>query len=72
MKRQDLRNRAPKFKVVDTWQPWPKKQRRIRRIITVLKVIGVTLLLFAALWYTNPVRLFPECQGDDVPRNCVD
>lgn len=64
MKRQDLRNRAPK-------QPWPKK-RRTPRIVTVLKVIGVTLLLFAALWYTNPVRLFPECQGDDVPRNCVD
>lgn len=71
MKRQNLRNRAPKFKVVDTQRPWPK-ERRTPRIITVLKVIGVALLLFAALWYTNPVRLFPECQGDDVPRNCVD
>ena len=62
-----LRNRAPKFKAVDTRQPWPKK-----RIITVLKVIGVTLLLLAALWYTSPTRLFPECRGDQVPRYCVD
>lgn len=71
MKRQDLRNRIPKFKAVDTWQPWPKK-RRIRRLITALKVIGVILLLLAALWYTSPTRLFPECRGDDVPRYCVD
>ena len=60
MKRQDLRNRAPKF-----------KKRRTLRLSTVLKVIGV-LLLLAALWYTSPSRLFPECRGDDVPRYCVD
>ncbi len=66
-----LRNRAPKFKAVDTRQPWPKK-RRTPRIITVLKVIGVTLLLLAALWYTSPTRLFPECRGNEVPRYCVD
>ena len=71
MKRQDLRNRAPKFKFVDTRQPWPKK-RRTSRLITVLKVISVTLLLLAALWYTSPTRLFPECRGNEVPRYCVD
>ena len=71
MKRQDLRNRAPKVKFVDTRQPWPKK-RRTSRLITVLKVISVTLLLLAALWYTSPTRLFPECRGNEVPRYCVD
>ena len=71
MKRQDLRNRVPKFKFVDTQRPWPK-ERRTPRIITVLKVIGVTLLLLAALWYTSPTRLFPECRGNEVPRYCVD
>lgn len=60
MKRQDLRNRAPKF-----------KKRRTPRLSTVFKVIGV-LLLLAALWYTSPSRLFPECRGNDVPRYCVD
>jgi hypothetical protein len=70
MKRQDLRNRTPEFKFVDTLQPRPKK-RRTPRLSTVLKVIGV-LLLLAALWYTSPSRLFPECRGDDVPRYCVD
>jgi len=39
--------------------------------MTVLKVLGV-LLLIAALWYTSPTRLFPECRGDQVPRYCVD
>lgn len=71
MKRRKLRNRAPKFKVVDTQRPWPK-ERRTPRIITVLKVIGVTLLLLAALWYTSPSRLLPECRGNEVPRYCVD
>ena len=60
MKRQDLHNRVPKF-----------KKRRTPRLSTVLKVIGV-LLLLAALWYTSPSRLFPECRGDEVPRYCVD
>lgn len=70
MKRQDLRNQVPKFKAVDTRQPWPKKHRT-PRLSTVLKVIGV-LLLLAALWYTSPTRLFPECRGNEVPRYCVD
>lgn len=70
MKRQDLRNRIPKFKAVDTRQPWPKK-RRTSCLSTVLKVVYV-LLLLAALWYTSPSRLFPECRGDEVPRYCVD
>lgn len=71
MKRQDIRNRVPEFKFVDPRRPWPKK-RRTPRLSTVLKVIGVLLLLLAALWYTSPTRLFPECRGDDVPRYCVD
>lgn len=70
MKRQDLRNRAPKFKAADTRQPWPKKRRTLR-LSTVLKVLGV-LLLLAALWHTSPSRLFPECRGNEVPRYCVD
>lgn len=39
------------------------------------KVLGVLLLLLLALfalWYTNPMRLLPECRGDVVPRYCVD
>lgn len=58
MKRQDLRNRAP-------------KKRRALKLSTVLKVVAV-LLLLAGLWVTSPSRLFPECRGDDVPRHCVD
>ena len=42
------------------------------KLSTVLKVLGV-LLLLAALWATSPSRLFPECsRGTDVPRYCVD
>ena len=39
---------------------------------TVVKVVTVLLLLLAALWYTSPSRLFPECRGTSVPRYCVD
>lgn len=46
-------------------------KRRNRTLCTVLKVVAA-LLLLAALWYTSPTRLFPECRGDNVPRYCVD
>lgn len=45
--------------------------RRALKLSTVLKVLGV-LLLLAALWHTSPTRLFPECRGNEVPRYCVD
>ena len=70
MTRQDLRNRYPEFRGVDTSKPWPKPRRTIK-LSTVLKVLGV-LLLLAALWATSPSRLFPECRGNEVPRHCVD
>lgn len=70
MNRKDLRNRAPKFKGSDPSEPLPKKRRALK-LSTVLKVLGV-LLLLAALWETSPSRLFPECRGNEVPRYCVD
>lgn len=70
MNRKDLRNRNPKFRCVDTSKPYPKVRRTLK-LSTVLKVLGV-LLLLAALWHTSPTRLFPECRGTDVPRYCVD
>lgn len=71
MTRQDLRNREPKFRGVDTSKPYPKARRTIK-LSTVLEVLAV-LLLLAALWETSPLRLFPECsRGTDVPRYCVD
>lgn len=68
MKRQDLRNRAPKSKGVDSSTPLPK-QRRALRLGTLLKVLGV-LVLLALLWETLP----QECKTTktEVPRYCVD
>lgn len=70
MTRQDLRNRAPKFRGAGKPAPWPKPRRTLK-LSTVLKVVAA-LLLLAALWETSPSRLFPECRGNDVPRYCVD
>ena len=70
MTRQELRNREPKFQFASTSEPRPKKRRALK-LSTVLKVLGV-LLLLAALWHTSPTRLFPECRGNEVPRYCVD
>ena len=50
----------------------PKRRTRLGTVLTVLKVLVALLLLLAALWYTSPSRLFPECRGDNVPRYCVD
>lgn len=68
MKRQDLRSRAPKFKGADSSAPLPKPQRSLR-LVTVLKVLGV-LVLLALLWGTLP----QECKTTktEVPRYCVD
>lgn len=68
MKRQDLRNRAPEFKGIDSSKPLPK-QRRALRLVTLLKVLGV-LVLLALLWETLP----RECKTTktEVPRYCVD
>lgn len=68
MTRQDLRNRAPKFKGVDSSTPLPKPKRALR-LGTLLKVLGV-LVLLALLWETLP----QECKTTktEVPRYCVD
>ena len=68
MTRQDLRNRAPKSKGVDSSTPLPK-QRRALRLGTVLAVLGI-LVLLALLWETLP----QECKTTktEVPRYCVD
>lgn len=39
---------------------------------TLWMLLALLALLAFGLWYTNPMRLFPECQGDEVPRHCVD
>ena len=68
MRRQDLRSRAPKFKGFDSSKPLPKPQRSLR-LVTVLKALGV-LVLLALLWETLP----QECKTTktEVPRYCVD
>ena len=70
MTRQDLRNRAPKFRCASTSAPHPKKRRALK-LSTVLKALGI-LVLLVLLWETLPSRLFPECRGNEVPRYCVD
>ena len=71
MTRQELRNRAPEFRGVDTSKPWPKPRRTIK-LSTVLKVVAA-LLLLALLWETSHSRLFPEgSRGTDAPRYYVD
>ena len=71
MTRQDLRNRYPEFRGVDTSKPWPKPRRTIT-LSTVFKALGI-LVLLVLLWETLPSRLFPECpRGTDVSRHCVD
>lgn len=68
MTRQDLRNRAPKFKGVDLSTPLPKPKRSLR-LGTLLKVLAA-LVLLALLWETLP----QECKTTktEVPRYCVD
>ena len=69
MTRQDLRNRAPKFRGASTTEPYPKPKRRALRLGTVLAALGV-LVLLALLWETLP----QECKTTktEVPRYCVD
>ena len=70
MNRQDLRNRAPKFKGSDPSEPWPKKRRALK-LSTVLNVLAV-LVLLVLLWETSLSRLFPESsRGTDVHRYYV-
>ena len=54
MTRQDLRNRAPEFRGVDTSKPWPKPRRTIK-LSTVLKALGI-LVLLVLLWETSFTR----------------
>lgn len=71
MTRQELRNRYPEFRGVDTSKPWPKARRALK-LSTVLKALGI-LVLLVLLWETLPSKLFPECpRGTDVSRHCVD
>ena len=71
MTRQDLRNRTPEFRgVYPSSKPWPKPRRTIK-LSTVLKALGI-LVLLVLLWETLPSRLFPEgSRGTDVPRYYV-
>ena len=68
MTRQDLRNRAPKFRGADSSAPYPKKPRALR-LGTALAALGI-LVLLALLWETLP----QECKTTktEVPRYCVD
>ena len=72
MTRQDLRNRYPEFRG-ECFLPAPRpKARRALKLSTVLKALGI-LVLLALLWEASPSRLFPEYpRGTDVPRHCVD
>ena len=70
MTRQDLRNRAPKFRGAGTPKPY-SKARHALKLSTVLKALGILVLLLL-LWETSPSKLFPECRGNEVPRHCVD
>ena len=70
MTRQDLRNRYPEFRCASTSKPWPKARRALK-LSTVLKALGI-LVLLALLWEASPSRLFPECRCNDVPRYHVD
>jgi hypothetical protein len=73
MTRQDLRNRAPKFKGSDPSKPLPKpKQRRSLSLLDVLKRIAFGALLVVALSYLWEAQ--KECEALHGPnsRFCVD
>lgn len=71
MKRQDLRNRAPKFKGVDFTAPLPKARWSLK-LTTVLKGLATGALLLAALAYLWETQ--KECEALHGPnsRLCVD
>lgn len=74
MTRQDLRNRAPKFKGFDSSKPLPKKRRSLPVwpvVKTVLKVLAI-LALLVLLWETRPSKQFDECAQGMALRRCVD
>ena len=66
--RRDLRNREPKFSNRARQEP-KRPPRRALRLVTVLRVLGVIVLL-AILWETLP----DECKTTEreVARYCVD
>ena len=71
MTRQELRNRNPEFRGVSLPVLRPKARRALK-LSTVLKALGI-LVLLVLLWETAPSRLFPEgSRGTDVPRYYVD
>ena len=72
MTRQDLRNRTPKFRGVDTTEPYPKPKRARRFDLGTTIWVVVLLAVLALLWETRPSNYFPECRAASVPRYCVD
>lgn len=70
MKRRDLRNRTPKFRGVNTTEPYPKPKRARRFDLVTTILVVVILVLLALLWETLP----QECKTTktEVPRYCVD
>ncbi|HEY8343509.1 MAG TPA: hypothetical protein VIK75_11050 [Calditerricola sp.] len=71
MRRQDLRNRAPKFRGFDPTKPLPKPRRTLP-LATVLKRIAFGVLILVAvacLWETQKA-----CEAAKGPnhRLCVD
>lgn len=57
MTRQDLRNRYPEFRGERLWPAPRPKARRALKLSTVLKALGI-LMLLVLLWETLPSRLF--------------
>ena len=70
MTRRDLRNRAPKFKGVDSSTPLPKPKRARRFDLGTTIWLVVLLAVLALLWETLP----QECKTTktEVPRYCVE
>lgn len=70
--RQDLRNRAPKFRSANRFAAYPKPRRGLR-VTTVLKGIMGIAVICAAMYYTSAARVIKDCsRSGDVPRVCVD
>jgi len=69
-RRQDLRNREPKFQGVDSSAPWTHKRCRwVRRALLLI----LMALLLSALYQTSQWKVFTECRAlEDIPRYCVD
>lgn len=71
MTRQDLRNRAPKFKGSDPTKPLPKPRRSLP-LTTVLKRVAIGALLLVAVTYLWETQKACEAAKGPNSRLCVD